>query len=471
MMLRRRFIPEICLEEIKGVGKVLDNYYEGSLTNELNKTNLDYIDIYGLFGKYDIHIPFDKEVNIFIGENGVGKTTILNIIYFILSKNLNKLKQINFSKVIIKFKKERKILTIQYNDINKNENYLENEEEFINYISKQDNDNDNLSYSELSSLAREFNISHARMREILLNNYCISEINDKKNHNLKEIIARNISESILYLPTYRRIESEMNSYRFLKGRFVNDNLLIHFGMRDVEQSIADILNKIKNISIQGYTKMTELLLKQYTDGIQPQTDYFNNSRINFDEWSLIVEIILERINEKIDDEFKSKILHLIKTREIKQQKYIYLVGLLDKLIDNYKIQREYDDKINMFCKTCNKYLIGKYLEYSLTSLKVRVRLIEHGKICNDYIALEDLSSGEKQIVSLFAKLYLSDKKKRIVIIDEPELSLSIKWQKMLLPDIMRSNNCDLLLTVTHSPFIFDNEYDNDAKDIKRYITL
>ena len=76
-----------------------------------------------------------------------------------------------------------------------------------------------------------------------------------------------------------------------------------------------------------------------------------------------------------------------------------------------------------------------------------------------------LSSGEKQIVSLFSKLYLESAKKCILLIDEPELSISMKWQKMLLPDIMRSGNCRLLLTVTHSPFIFDNEFDNDAHDM------
>ncbi len=82
---------------------------------------------------------------------------------------------------------------------------------------------------------------------------------------------------------------------------------------------------------------------------------------------------------------------------------------------------------------------------------------------------QQLSSGEKQIVSLFSKLYLESDEKSIVIIDEPELSLSIKWQQMLLPDIMRSQNCEFLLTVTHSPFIFENEFDMDAREIRAYM--
>ena len=49
------------------------------------------------------------------------------------------------------------------------------------------------------------------------------------------------------------------------------------------------------------------------------------------------------------------------------------------------------------------------------------------------------------------------------------MSLSLKWQKMLLPDIINTGNCDLLITVTHSPFIFENEFDNYAKEIRRNI--
>ena len=55
------------------------------------------------------------------------------------------------------------------------------------------------------------------------------------------------------------------------------------------------------------------------------------------------------------------------------------------------------------------------------------------------------------------------------MIDEPELSLSIDWQRRLLPDIIRSGNCNMLLAVTHSPFIFENEFDMDAKEIRRIL--
>lgn len=54
--------------------------------------------------------------------------------------------------------------------------------------------------------------------------------------------------------------------------------------------------------------------------------------------------------------------------------------------------------------------------------------------------------------------------------DEPELSLSIEWQKMLLPDIIDSGKCKFLLAVTHSPFIFDNDLDLNAYDLDTFVT-
>lgn len=73
------------------------------------------------------------------------------------------------------------------------------------------------------------------------------------------------------------------------------------------------------------------------------------------------------------------------------------------------------------------------------------------------MALKNLSSGEKQIVGLFSKLYLDNTHGLFVFIDEPELSLSIDWQRRLLPDVIASDNCKGLFAVTHSPFIFDND--------------
>lgn len=77
------------------------------------------------------------------------------------------------------------------------------------------------------------------------------------------------------------------------------------------------------------------------------------------------------------------------------------------------------------------------------------------------IDIENLSSGEKQILSLFTKIYLANiddrNKKYWIFYDEPEISLSIEWQEILLPKILDSGRCEFLFAATHSPFIFKEE--------------
>ena len=164
-------------------------------------------------------------------------------------------------------------------------------------------------------------------------------------------------------------------------------------------------------------------------------------------------------------------MNLVETGEIREYDYLYLWNLINKLIDNYDLQKAYDDRIKRFANTCNNYLIDKHFNYNQSTLNLDIFLDNDISRNKNTIQLTQLSSGEKQIVSLFSKLYLESNERSIVIIDEPELSLSLEWQKMLLPDIMRTENCDLLVTVTHSPFIFENEFDFDAKEIRNFMEM
>ena len=72
------------------------------------------------------------------------------------------------------------------------------------------------------------------------------------------------------------------------------------------------------------------------------------------------------------------------------------------------------------------------------------------------INYEELSTGEKKIIILFTLTIFSDNS--IIIIDEPEASLSIVWQRELLPDIILNTKYKKLIVATQSPYIVsDNE--------------
>lgn len=119
---------------------------------------------------------------------------------------------------------------------------------------------------------------------------------------------------------------------------------------------------------------------------------------------------------------------------------------------------ELESSIERFVEQVNVYLSmssdEKILQYNPTEMVVQVINTWTGNV----VKMDDLSSGEKQVIALFSYFYLYSENS-IVLIDEPELSLSIEWQRRLLMDIINTPTCAQLLAITHSPFIFDNELD------------
>jgi predicted ATP-dependent endonuclease of OLD family len=69
----------------------------------------------------------------------------------------------------------------------------------------------------------------------------------------------------------------------------------------------------------------------------------------------------------------------------------------------------------------------------------------------EQIELRDLSSGEKQLLRIFIDALLADGAP--IIIDEPELSLHIDWQRKLLGTLRRLAPRSQIIVATHSPEI------------------
>ena len=59
--------------------------------------------IWGLFGYKNIKIDFEDPYKIIVGENGSGKTTIMNCLFYTLSRNFDMLSDIRFDNICIEF--------------------------------------------------------------------------------------------------------------------------------------------------------------------------------------------------------------------------------------------------------------------------------------------------------------------------------------------------------------------------------
>lgn len=81
---------------------------------------------------------------------------------------------------------------------------------------------------------------------------------------------------------------------------------------------------------------------------------------------------------------------------------------------------------------------------------------------HDDIRLASLSSGEQQEIVLLYELIFKTKHESMVLIDEPETSLHIVWQRQFINDLIKIrqvNNNLSFIVATHSPQIIAGHYD------------
>jgi predicted ATPase len=453
------------------------------LGEHLNSSQLKSFSVNGLFGFKDVKIPFDKEAVILIAENGSGKTTILNTLYYSISCKFHKLSAIDFNSIGLEFVSGVSV-EIKKNDLKSF--YQRDISEFISSLRPF------LPSREIDMLRREMRKSSSpemvRRRLVdLIDRYgapipsryynILEEMDlrarsekgeDQKSKvdKIRTTIQENLNESILYFPTYRRIEEDLKNLGYEEEKFERlsfgegEGKLIQFGMDDVIGKFDEIKTAIKNSALNLFSKVTGEILTQFVEGIeitQEMRDSIQPDTLN---------IVLSRVGEKnISTSDRKRIEELVSSREINSHQYDQLVYFLSKLVGLYEQQKEKDDSINQFATICNEYLNKKRIIYDETNVDISIIQTRN----NSPIDIRNLSSGEKQIISLFSKIYLESSEEFILLFDEPELSLSIEWQKLLLPDILKSGKCKLLLAVTHSPFIFDNELDLNANDLDIFV--
>lgn len=451
---------------------------------EENAMKLKLFEINNLFNQFNVRLPLNEKVNIFLGENGMGKTTILNCLYYVLSGNVERLNNIIFDDISLTFIDGER-LCINHNDLSSYvEDYMYDnppyrrrrvrfeslfslkELEIINKLIEEGSNEDELKkyYLKVSDIfGMPPSMARRELERYVLQRYRKNNTTKVDFNNViefKKKVDEKIDEEILYFPTYRRIEEDMSNLGIDIEKDRVKNRLIQFGMTDVEKNIDTLLQTIKSVAITGFAKMTGVLLKQYLNG---ELSDFENYKI---EQNKLV-IALARIGNQIEERDKQRIIELVNNSNIYNRENRYLLNLIKNLIDSYEKQNMYDDRVKTFCSICNNYLNGKKYIYDETNVELGI----YKEKAKKPISVQNLSSGEKQIISVFSKLYIEDTQNCIILYDEPELSLSIMWQNMFLPDVIKSGKCSTLVAVTHSPFIFDNEFDDVAKDMGNCLSV
>ncbi len=446
--------------------------------------------IIGLYGYKNIETVINNNTLILVGENGSGKTTFLRILFHFISGQWYSLVQFNFSYISAIINDSEYKIT--HDDLIKMFKVLDSkmlsdlppplrrrimellEEGDYKRISME------LEYAKTryGSRSHEYFISQLSLFE------GFPKSNSKRYNDIIKKIQDAISAQILYLPTYRRIERELGSIfegvdpdNFRKYRPVNRRLerapsyieLVEFGMQDVQASVEKKLEELKEFARES---LNDLTLKYLGDVVNKEYENVGMGEIAEIQEATINDV-LNRIHDSIlNRNHKSHLYDVINSsrsssRKTEHEKIICHYFL--KLLNFQESLQKKELQMSIFCDLCSKYLEDKEFVYDSASFNFSI-VPKENKCDSREVMLSDLSSGEKQIVSLFSHMYLSEKKSFFVLIDEPELSLSVPWQKRFLVDIRNGEYCKGLIAVTHSPFIYANELQDYTHSLGEFIS-
>ncbi len=424
--------------------------------------------IYGLYGERHIVIPFNHPAKILVSENGVGKTTVLNALYTVLTCQFFKLAVLDFEKIVLKFSHDemtiRKSDLIQHDETENNEIYKEIKQKLLE-----------IDFIALMDLSREFPLEKFKEHPRLQSAAKALEIPPKLLATLFRNFSNGLEEGellaisdkiksffnykVLYFPTFRRIEENLSNLGYFSQ---SPNDLLQSGMSDVMAHIEGTLSDIEELVVGWFLALPvhEQLLSQ----VVKDMNLFENNESNIDSLEGL-KMLMERIGETLSKKGIEETLKLIDLSNIDELKPSTIEDFLSNTLQIYHKEQKKQNTITAFITVCNQYFVDKKLVYHDKPVEIEIVLTKN----NRPITLEKLSSGEKQIVSLFSKLYLDSLQKSIVLLDEPELSISMEWQKRLLPDILDSPQCHGVIAATHSPFIFNNELNAYTVALNEYI--
>jgi predicted ATPase len=369
------------------------------------------IEIIGLNGsKNPIHLTFNDDINIITGRNGSGKTTILKLIWYCISANIERaVQEISFAKAVI------------------------TTSEYVLTIEKPESKT-----KESVSLLLIKNSGEVLLekKEPIRRGNAVEEANQ---------ITVDLFDTSIFFPTFRRIEGGFSmlsetSYvarRIVKGSeefFINERYRSGAKIQEALESHADNLSvkKHKFVSSISTVDIQQLVARKHNDATTKVNDFSKS------------------LSEKIFAEIRDyRATHSPEKDALKNA-----ISTLDKINqDVTELEKVREDAFKSL--TVLSDIIVTIFKHKGIKLNQRITLGDIDQSINS----DSLSAGEKQMLSFlcYNALY-SDCP---FFIDEPELSLHVDWQRILIDVMIEQKTNNQFFISTHSPFIYTQYADKE----------
>lgn len=388
----------------------------------------------------------DEPISILYGENGCGKTTILKIINAIFMQNEAFLLDEDITSITVTYKtnvQDNKQFVIDLiNDPNlEDEDGLEsncyNWSEFINS-----------ELFETSSILFGVNrgISSVNLTPSFIKSAIMRSPRLKRYFNGIDSIY---NFSNLFSQYFHRTLYHKSSLNYTNDFFDDKHVMIdEVPISSIEAIIIDRYNiskKILSDKVQNALFSTlSLFIK--SDKINNQKDPFIPN--NFDE--LIEENranLIESLKNSSENKLKDDLIEMLYNKSPIDSSNSTLRTLLLKMIEEIQLEKANLNSINILINKFNKHL-RDYKNLIVTSKEAYIELnngVRH--------KLNKLSSGERHLLTFLTICIIEGSNKNFILIDEPEISLNISWQRRLMQLFKELVPNSQIIVASHSPSI------------------
>ncbi|MFC2045565.1 AAA family ATPase [Chloroflexota bacterium] len=423
--------------------------------NILNRVEID-----GLWDALNLSIDFHPNVNFLIGSNGSGKTTVINLISAVLNADFNTLDRLPFHSAELRLSQpqtNRKPIIEVIKTPSKQPPFFG-----INYRIRDKTTEKPMDYS-LDSYEEQLSFREYSPRSF-------RQISHRPNIGILEHISRlvNFSWLSIHRSELRRRSREEAGYESTVDNKLNElssDLIKYFSLlsRRGANLTANFQEKVflslipAHDSEQIVSSVRQLNLE---DEEKALIDIFHSFGFKDEAFADNMRRQFELLSVAREDlEAGKTTLKLEPFGAMIQATRIH--SLVQEWNQLLQAQQELYNTREIFLNTINTMLLHKNI--TISDNNELAVIMDNGPT----LTINQLSSGEKQLLIILGEALLQEKRLWIYIADEPELSLHVSWQEQLVDNLLCVNPNAQIIFATHSPDIVSH-YDDCIFDMEKY---
>lgn len=380
------------------------------------------IKIRGLFGHFDYDIDLaDGGMTILTGPNGYGKSTIIKCINALRNSEIEYFLDLDFISLDILMEEESRNLHIA-----KNKEVL-----FFNKMC--------IDKEQVFLQKKRVRFGSGFEASVGLNAFLNNDIEKTKQKylNVLKLMQETVGE-VEYIEEQRLIRvDEHRMPRAFEEKRAADRRAVDV-VEEIPKKLSVEMQRVAN----EYSRVANEL-----DSTYPERLFAQKEGMSEREFEKMLSLMQERV-EKLN---KYGISNISKLNQIGFQ-VEHAKALKVYFEDFERKYKEYEslmDKLDSFTDMVNRRFQFKQI---VVSNEDGVSVIDENE---KKMKLSKLSSGEKEILVLFYQLLFEVKDGVMLLVDEPEISLHIAWQRMFAEDLKKivKQKKMTAIVATHSPQI------------------